>query len=329
MSSANLNTTTIALLIVNWNSGNWLKQCLQGVAAQTVQPQRIIVVDNASTDSSLDGIEEIVATVEIIRETENLGFARGNNLALKSIEKIHWTVLLNPDAVPEANWLEKLIHAAQEFPEYAFFACKLLDAGDQARLDGKGDVYHTSGHAWRQGFGKDSNIEGETAGECFSPCAAAAMYRTDILRQVGGFDERFFCYFEDVDLGFRLRLLGYRCLYVPEAVVAHAGSAATMKRSDFSVYYGHRNMIWTYCKNMPWPLFWIYLPQHLLMNAVVIFVLFFRGQGRVAIRAKIDAMRDLPSVWLDRREIQQTRQVRSLALWRLMSKGFWKLLKRN
>jgi GT2 family glycosyltransferase len=136
-----------------------------------------------------------------------------------------WTVLLNPDAVPQPDWLETLITTAQEHPDYAFFACKMLDAADPKRLDGTGDVYHTSGHAWRQGFGKSSHVEGETATECFSPCAAAAMYRTDILQQVGGFDDRFFCYFEDVDLGFRLRLLGHRCLYVPEAVVADAGSA--------------------------------------------------------------------------------------------------------
>lgn len=329
VNSDDKNTASIALIIVNWNSGGWLRRCLLGIAEQTMQPQQVLVVDNASTDQSLDGVDLILPHVKIIRETKNLGFAKANNIALKSIENTQWTVLLNPDAIPEPDWLENLILAEQAYPEYSFFACKMLDAADTLRLDGIGDVYHTSGHAWRKGFGRNSSRRGKTVNECFSPCAAAAMYRTDIIQQAGGFDERFFCYFEDIDLGFRLRLLGYRCLYVPEAVVTHAGSAATGKRSDFSVYYGHRNMIWTYCKNMPWLLFWIYLPQHIVMNIIGIFVLFLRGQGAVAVKAKYDAIRQLRGVWLDRREIQRKRQIKSMTLWRFMSKGIFSLLKRN
>ena len=118
---------SLAVIIVNWNSGNWLKQCLQGVAAQTLQPQQVIVIDNASTDHSLDDIEEILPDIEIICETENSGFAKANNIALKSIENTQWAVLLNPDAVPEPDWLENLILAAQAYPEYSFFACKMID----------------------------------------------------------------------------------------------------------------------------------------------------------------------------------------------------------
>lgn len=329
MNPVNKNTILIALIIVNWNSEDWLKRCLLGIVSQTIQPQRVLLVDNGSTDKSLEGVEEILPDVEIIREIKNSGFSKANNKAFKSIENTQWTVLLNPDAVPEPDWLEKLILAAQAYPEYNFFACKMLDAGDPSKLDGIGDAYHTSGHAWRQGFGSDSARGGEAVKECFSPCAAAAMYRTDIFLQAGGFDERFFCYFEDIDLGFRLRLLGHRCLYVPEAVVAHAGSAATGKRSDFSVYYGHRNMIWCYCKNMPWLLFWIYLPQHILMNLVGVFVLSLRRQGTIAIKAKYDAMRQLPCVWKDRQKIQGNRQIKSINLWRMMSKGLYSILKRD
>ncbi len=318
----------IAVVIVNWNSGDWLRRCLRGLAAQTILPERVLLVDNYSNDSSLDGIEAILPTVEIIRESENLGFAKGNNIALKSIEGTKWTVLLNPDAIPEPDWLENLIKASQAHPDYNFFACKMLDAADHARLDGTGDAYHSSGRAWRQGFGGDSQIEGELTKECFSPCAAAAMYRTDILRQVGGFDERFFCYYEDVDLGFRLRLLGHRCLYVPDAVVQHAGSATTSKRSDFSVYYGHRNMVWTYFKNMPWPLFWIYLPQHILMNVVAVLLLSLRGQGQVVFRAKYDAVKGFFPVLRHRKNVQETRKITSLELWRVMAKGIRPLLRK-
>lgn len=329
MGHINHSKASAALIIVNWNSGDWLKQCLQGVAAQTLQPQRVLLIDNASTDNSMNGIKNILPDIEIICKTDNLGFAKANNLALQSIENSQWTVLLNPDAIPEPDWLENLIVAAQAYPGYSFFACKMLDASDLSKFDGSGDVYHTSGYGWRKGYGMDSSRVEKTAKECFSPCAAAAMYRTDAIQQASGFDETFFCYFEDIDLGFRLRLLGYRCLYVPDAVVAHAGSAMTGKKSDFSVYHGHRNMIWTYVKNMPWPLFWIYLPQHILMNMVAVFVLFLRGQGSIALQAKYHGIKRLPSVWRDRQKIQRNRQASSINLWSFMSKGFWQLLKRN
>ena len=317
----------LSIIIVNWNSGDWLKKCLQGVAEQTLIPDRVLLVDNGSTDSSLAGVEDVLPCLEIIHNADNLGFAAANNIALERIDSC-WTVLLNPDAVPEPDWLEKLIKVAEEHPDFDSFTCKMLDAANHERLDGTGDAYHTSGHAWRHGYGLDSNIGNESATECFSPCAAAAMYHTDILKQVGGFDERFFCYFEDVDLGFRLRLMGYRCLYVPQAIVAHAGSATTAKRSDFSVYYGHRNMVWTYVKNMPWPLFWFYLPQHILVNIVSIFVLALRGQGRVALRAKYDAIREIRPVLQDRRVVQKNRRVRVMDLRDSMTKGFAMLLKR-
>lgn len=323
------NIASIVLIIVNWNSGDWLKKCLQGVAIQTVRPQKILVVDNDSTDRSLEGIEDILPDIEIICETQNSGFARGNNIALKCIGAIRWAVLLNPDAIPEPDWLENLMLAAQAYPEYSFFACKMIDSSDPSKFDGCGDAYHTSGLGWRQNFGRDSTHRGKISKECFSPCAAAAMYRTDIIQQAGGFDERFFCYFEDIDLGFRLRLLGHRCLYVPEAVVAHAGSASTGKRSDFSVYYGHRNMIWCYCKNMPGLLFWIYLPQHILMSMVGVFVLALRGQGAVAVKAKFDAIKMIPSIWHDRQKIQENCHVKSINIWRVMSKGLYSILKRD
>jgi GT2 family glycosyltransferase len=156
----------------------------------------------------------------------------------------------------------------------------------------------------------------------FAPCAAAALYRRDALVKVGGFDESYFAYLEDVDLGFRLRLAGYRCLYVPDAVVRHVGSATTGgQRSDFSVYHGHRNLVWTYFKNMPWPLFWLYLPQHILLNFVSIVYFALRGQGRVILRAKWDALKGLPRILKERRRIQKSRRVSSSELRRVMTKG--------
>src|SRR4030095_6314337 len=108
-----------------------------------------------------------------------------------------------------------------------------------------------------------------------------------------GFDEDYFSYFEDVDLGFRLRLAGKKCLYVPEAIVHHVGTASTGKRSDFSVYYGYRNLIWTFVKDMPSPLFWIFLPLHIGTMLFFVVYLTSRGQGKVILKAIVDATRGL------------------------------------
>jgi GT2 family glycosyltransferase len=126
---------------------------------------------------------------------------------------------------------------------------------------------------------------------------------------VGGFDEDFFSYYEDVDLGFRLRLYGYRCLYVPEATVKHVGSTTFGVKSDFVFYHTHRNLVWTFIKNMPARLFWRSLPTHIVANLVYVLYYTLTGRGRVLWRAKWDALRGLPSVLKKRKEIQKNRIV--------------------
>lgn len=151
----------------------------------------------------------------------------------------------------------------------------------------------------------------------------AALYRRQAFIDCGGFDERFFCYVEDVDLGFRLRLAGYGCRYVPTAIVHHIGSALTGRRSDFAVYYGHRNLVFNFVKNMPWPLFWGLLPLHVLLNVLSLAVAFVLGRADPVWRAKRDALRALPAVWLARRCVQTTRRASSLAILRYLK---WSLL---
>jgi len=142
------------------------------------------------------------------------------------------------------------------------------------------------------------------------------------LQEVGGFDEDFFCYLEDVDLGFRLRLAEHRCLYVPSSVARHVGSGTTGgQHSDFALYHGHRNLVWTYLKNMPGALFWIFLPLHLVMNLVALVVFGWRGQGKVMFRAKRDAVLGLPRMWAKRRQLQLSRQISWHAMLRVMTIG--------
>jgi len=312
---------TVAVLIVNWNGGDLLSRCLDSLQQQRRSPDHIIVVDNGSSDDSLQRAERWLSGVQMIRLPRNVGFARANNIAAQAARRFDALALLNPDAFAEPGWLDALVSAAEREPGAAAFACRMLLASDPAYLDGAGDSYHVSGRAWRNGHRAASSTWPAADAEVFAPCAAAALYRREAFEEVDGFDEQFFCYFEDVDLGFRLRLRGYRCLYVHAAVVRHVSSALSGYRSNFAVYHGERNSVWTFVKNMPGPLLWMYLPQHLELNVAALLFYPWRGQGRVALKAKLDALRGLPSVIGRRRRVQRARRIDAWTLRRALRHG--------
>lgn len=313
----------VAVVIVNLNAGEFLPRVLDSLAAQTVAPARIIVVDNASSDGSAEAVRERYPDVELIALDRNTGFAAANNLGVRAAEGCDWVALLNPDAFPEPDWLEALVAASRESPGHAFFGSRMVSAREPDRIDGLGDCYHVSGLSWRREHGR--RVAGRrapaTAVDTFSACAGAALYRRDVFLEAGGFDESFFCYIEDSDLGFRLRLQGHRCRYVPQAEVRHVGSALTGVESDFTVYHSNRNLVWAWAKNMPSPLFWIYLPAHLIVNALMVLLYALKGQGRVVLAAKRDALRGLPRVLRARAEIQSRRVVSPLELRGSMARG--------
>jgi GT2 family glycosyltransferase len=292
--------------MVNWNGRSTLERSLQALALQTFRDFETILIDNGSTDSSVEGLESRWPEIRVERLSRNLGFAPANNLGL-SLSRGTWIALLNNDAFPRDDWLEMLVKAVTENRDYAFFASCLLSARQPDRIDGLGDAYHYSGYAWRRGHGSSLTGPHLTQMEVFGPCAAAALYRREDLLAAGGFDETFFCYHEDVDLAFRLRLLGHRCLFVPEAVVEHLGSESQGAASDFVRYHSHRNLVWTYVKNMPGLLFFLFLPAHLLLNLGALFYFSLRGQGAMIRRSKLDALRSLGRVWNQRRIIQKRR----------------------
>jgi GT2 family glycosyltransferase len=313
--------TRVAVVIVNLNGGSLLARALDALAAQTLAPARVIVVDNASTDGSADGLEDRHPGTEVIRLRENVGFAAGNNVGVAAADGCEWVALLNPDAFPEPDWLATLVAAAEANPDFTFFGSRLLCADAPEELDGAGDILHVSGMAWRRYHGDPAAGTALEREEIFSPCAAAALYHRDAFIGVGGFDETYFCYFEDTDLSYRLRLAGHRCLYVPEAVVHHVGSAIAGVESDFTVYHSFRNLVWTWVKNTPRPLFWLYLPQLVLVQGLLLGAFALRGRPGVILRAQRDALRGLPRVLRERRVIQEMRSVGSGDLRRVMDRG--------
>ncbi len=312
----------VSVIIVNWNGERFLERCLTALMVQTVKPCEIILVDNASSDRSLEIVRRF-HRVRLIALDQNAGFARGNNLAIKAASKeSEWIVLINPDAFAEPHWLEALLVAAESNPEFDAFGSKLVNAVDPMVMDGAGDAYHVSGLVWRKAHGLPVSAAIENVCEVFSSCAAAALYRRSALCKIGGFDEDYFCYVEDVDLGFRLRLAGCRCLYVPSSVAHHVGSGTTGgQHSDFAMYHGHRNLVWTFVKDMPGFLFCLLLPLHVSLNLASIIWFALQGRGGVILRAKRDAMLGLPKMWRKRQHIQKTRVASIGEVWRQLDKG--------
>lgn len=316
-------TAAVAVIVVNWNAGAHLERCLRSIYSQTMRPRRVILVDNASSDGSADGVESRFPGIEAVRLTYNAGFATANNIAAGMASDCEWIALLNPDAFAEPDWLERLIVADRENPGFSFFGSRTLNAADPRLLDGAGDVYHVSGMVWRRGHGLAVGDFDPPTGEAFAPCAAAAMYKTADFLAVGGFDETHFCYLEDIDIAFRLRLMGGRCLYVRESTALHVGSGATSRHSDFAVYHGNRNLVWTFFKNMPAPYFLLYLPQHLIANIASVIYFVIQGKGRVTLKAKFDAIKSLPAILKRRKAVQQMRTVPAKGLRSVMAGGFF------
>lgn len=296
-----------SIIILCWNSNPTILRCLEALNAQTIQDFEILLIDNGSTEpisSELVGKYPHL-TINFFRLEHNIGFAGGNNFATSHAAG-NYLVLLNADAFPNQDWLENICKGILKHPN-CFYASKLIMNNCPERLDGTGDVYHVSGLVWRKSHNTLISSFPEQEMEVFSACGAAAVYPINAYRQVNGFDDDYFSYVEDIDLGFRLRLIGYRCIYLPNAVVHHLGSGSTSRRSDLSVYYGQRNLVWTFVKDMPGIFLWLLLPLHLLTNLILLALAIFRRQGLITLRAKRDALLKLPEMFNKRKQIQSTR----------------------
>lgn len=313
----------VAVLMVDFNEGRFLPRSLAALREQTRRPDRILLADNASTDGSPEMVEREFPEVEVIRLGRNAGFAGANNAAARAAAGCDLIALLNADAFPEPDWLAALVEAAEARPDVAVFASRMFTAHDPELLDGAGDDFHVSGLVWRRGQGQRAAAvpESERPGEVFSACGGAAMYRRDAFLAAGGFDEAFHGYYEDTDLAFRLRLLGHRVHYVPGAVVHHVGSGTAGVLSEYSIYHSHRNMVWTWARDMPWPLAVLYLPWHLLVNVLSVASFAAQGHARTILRAKRDALLGLPRILRERRSVQSARRVGWRELRRTMSTG--------
>ena len=280
-------TPEFSVLIVNYNGGAYLQAALDSLKTQTVRDFEVICVDNNSTDGSADNLDAAgLPGWQLIRSNKNLGFAAGNNLAAAQASG-RWLCLLNPDAVAAPDWLETIAAGQERHPACNVFACAQFMLEDPDRLDGAGDAYLIFGFPWRGAFQRPATeLPGE--GTCFSPCGASAVFRRDTFMHHGGYDERFFCYCEDVDLGYRMQLAGEDCVFLPDARISHKGSGTSGADSYFTTFHGNRNRTWAYFKNTPLSLLIITLPGHLALLGYI----YFRNRRKLPNRGMADGIRE-------------------------------------
>ncbi|EJL28286.1 putative glycosyltransferase [Caulobacter sp. AP07] len=310
---------TVSVVIVSYESGPTLERCLAGLDAQTFADFEVLLVDNASTDGAPQAAVAADPAIRFLQPGVNLGFAAGNNLAAREARG-RWLVLLNPDAYPHPDWLEALIAGTLRHPEVRCFTSLQMVADEPGLMDGAGDVMTSAGIPFRGGYRRrlPPNLR---EGEVFSACGAATLIDRALFLSLGGFDERFFCYCEDVDLGYRLRLAGEATLLLPAARVEHVGSASTGVRSDFAVFHGSRNRIWTFLKNTPPLLLWLTTPLHVAVTAGLLLLHARRGDAAPVVRGIRAALKReaLDPILASRRALQAGRKAGSWDILRAMA----------
>jgi GT2 family glycosyltransferase len=297
----------VSVIVVNWNGRAHLERCLEALASQTLADFEVIVVDNGSTDGSVELLRKSYPRVRVIALPRNVGFAAGNNAGILA-SSATFIATLNNDTEAHPRWLEQLVEPARRDPTVGMVASKMLFAHQPNTINSAGIALDLAGIAWdRLGGAPDNNDE--RVEEIFGPCAGAALYRRAMLDEIGLFDEEFFAYLEDVDLAWRARLAGWRCLYAPQAVVSHVHSATGVEGSPFKSYHLGRNKLWTIVKNYPAPQLFLALPLIVAYDLAATLYGLIARRDLAALKGRIMGTLALPRQWAKRRNVQKMRRV--------------------
>ena len=299
----------VTVIIPNWNTQRWLPGCLDSLRAQTYQDFQILLVDNGSTDNSITFVKEHYPEVEILAFAENRGFAPAVNAGITHSHS-EYVVLLNVDTVPYPEWLGSLVEVVEQSPpEVGGLASKMLSLEEPNLIDDAGNTFSWYGSACKRGQREPAEKYTQLE-EVFSISGGASLYRRHFLEDVGYFDERFVSYLEDVDLGLRGRLLGYRYLYVPTAKVLHQWGGSRIPRPKY-VYLCTRNRLTLLAKNIPRQL----LLKHVytLLYGQLYFLLVYKKPlySLAGIGAFLFA---LPRILNQRQQIQRRKRISNKAL---------------
>ncbi|MBQ7943859.1 MAG: glycosyltransferase family 2 protein [Lachnospiraceae bacterium] len=267
------------VVIPNYNGIKYIAACLDSLYAGTVSDMEVIVVDNASADGSLELIKEQYPQVTLIENAENTGFSYAVNQGIQA-SKTPYVFLLNNDTEIEADCIEKLEAFMQTDDRIFSASAKMIALHDKEKVDDAGDYYCALGWAFARGKGKQPSLYKENK-DVFAACAGAAIYRREYFDKVGLFDVQHFAYLEDIDVGYRARIHGFRNCFAADAVVYHAGSATSGSRYNaFKTSLASRNSIYLIYKNMPLLQIILNLPFFLVGFGTKLAFFILKGLGK-------------------------------------------------
>jgi hypothetical protein len=324
----------VSAIVVNYDGGAMLQDALASLFAQTWPALEVILVDNASTDGSVEEAERCFGDkLLVIRNARNEGFAGGNNVGFHAA-KGEWFFLLNSDAVCDQDVIAELMQFVADKPDVGQLACRVVRADQPNFFDSAGLLLYPDGVARPRAWQEKDQGQYDRAEEVLAPHGCACALRKAMLDRIGGFDEDFFCYFEDLDLGVRGQLAGWKCWYVPTTRVRHRKSATAGNYSVFKAYHVERNRF--YC-------LWKWMPRYLVFVSPLFTLNRYAMQGYAAfthqglsadfvkeyslmrlflllIQARLGALYRLPRMLAKRRQIRDMRTISVLEWYRLISR---------
>lgn len=299
----------VCVVIPNWDGIDFIESCLKSLKVQT-NPVKIIVVDNGSSDGSPEYIERNYPEILLIKLPTNRGFAGGVNVGIEKALSMHadYVLLFNNDAIANKTWVEKLVSAAEQHKECGIITSKFMRM-DKKHLDSTGDFYSIWGLPFPRGRNEKDEGQYDKNIDVFGATGGASLYRAEMLKQIGLFDEDFFAYFEDVDISFRAQLAGWKVRYEPSAIAYHHVSGTSSRLGDFARFHSAKNFLLVYAKNMPLKLYLKYGPLFTLQLLRMALSSLLRGKFTVFLKGTWAAIKLHTSTKAKRKKIQASRKV--------------------
>ncbi|MDX1946100.1 MAG: glycosyltransferase [Pirellulaceae bacterium] len=297
----------VSIVIVNTNELHHLRRCLPAIARQHYRHYEVLIVDNASTDGSLEWVAAEFPPFRIVRNEQNLGYAGANNVGFEHAEG-ELIAVLNPDTEVDADWLTEIVAALEANPRAGLATPKVVQMDRPDRINACGNDVTFTGLTFCRGL--DRRIDEFAIPERVPAVSGAAfVIRKEVLDEIGPFDESFFVYFEDTDLSLRALLAGYECLYVPTAWVKHK---YIFKLSPRKCYFQERNRYVALLRLFRWPTLLALLPALLLSEVIVWGYLLSRGPRTMwaKLRSYFAVLAALPGIVRQRGRVQSLRRVR-------------------
>ncbi len=312
----------VSIVIPNWNGSSLLSSCLQSIRSQSFSSVEVIVVDNGSTDGSVELVRSHFAYVKTIPVEVNRGFAFAVNAGIRESNG-EFIALVNNDVELDSGWVAAMVDAMRRHADAGSVACKMLRQDSRSTIDAVGDGLTRGGSPLTLGSGEEDRGQFDREGAAFGACAGAALYRTSMLDRIGHFDESFVSYYEDADLSFRAQLAGFQCVYTPRAVCYHKrGATAKNLRNDYPVRMQERNLTGFQIKNFPAGVLMRRLFSILGSRVRRLLRLTLAGSGRAAWSGLFEGLGLIPEMIRARGQVQKQKTVSNEYLISFMGKSF-------